>query len=126
MPSDEFAPVTVERRRHFRLSSGLDATMRVGLVLGHGTKHAGEVVDLSASGISLRWPMKHTVVIDEGQMVELFVEPLRREDSFAVNVVTRWREPDDSGRVRYGFEFQHGTDRPDEVAAGLSRLFDGH
>ena len=125
MPSDGSSAVKVERRRHYRLSSGLDATMRVGLVLGHGTKHPGELVDLSASGISLRWPLAHLVVVDEGQVVELFVEPLTREESFAVNVAARWRQPDDSGKVRYGFEFQHGADQPDEVAAGLSRLFDG-
>jgi c-di-GMP-binding flagellar brake protein YcgR len=124
MPSNGSSTVKVERRRHYRLFSGLDAAMRVGLVLAHGTEHPGEVVDLSASGISLRWPVEHMVILDVGQVVELFVQPLAREDSVAVDVAARWREPEDSGMVRYGFEFQHGCDHPEEVATALSRLFD--
>jgi c-di-GMP-binding flagellar brake protein YcgR len=126
MPSNGSSAIKTERRRHYRLSANLDAAMRAGLVLAHGTEHPGEVVDLSASGISLRWPIEQMVVIDEGQVVELFVQPLARKDPFAVNVAARWREPDGSGKVRYGFEFQHGADLPDGVAAALSRLFDHH
>jgi c-di-GMP-binding flagellar brake protein YcgR len=124
MPSNGSPTVKVERRRHYRLSADLDAAMRVALVLAHGTEHPGEVVDLSASGISLRWPIERMVVIDVGQDVELCVQPCMLEESFTAHVAARWREPDDSGNIRYGFEFAPTADHPDEVAAALSRLFD--
>jgi c-di-GMP-binding flagellar brake protein YcgR len=98
--------------------------VEVRLILAHGTEHPGEVVDLSAGGISLRWPTQRMVVIDEGQDVELHVRPCMHDESLAVQAAFRWRRTDDLGTVRYGFEFQPTAGQPDLVATILPRLFD--
>ncbi|MGD2063438.1 MAG: PilZ domain-containing protein [Nitrospirota bacterium] len=123
-PSDRTVAVTRERRRHYRLSSDFDTAMRVGLVLAHGTEHPGEVVNLSASGISVRWPAERMVVVDVGQDVEFNLQPCSFDGAITVHAAVRWRDADDSGKIRYGFEFQDGAGCPDDVGASLSRLFD--
>jgi hypothetical protein len=122
-PSSGSATVTAERRRHHRLSSRLDTALSVCLVMANGTEHLAEVVDLSASGIRLRWPAERMAVVDVGQEVELHVQPCTVNEPLAVHAAVRWRDPDDSGKVRYGLEFQERADLPGEVAATLCRLF---
>jgi c-di-GMP-binding flagellar brake protein YcgR len=119
-PSNRPATVTLERRRHYRLSSRLNTALRVGLVMSHGTEDFAEVVDLSASGTSLRWPAARMVVVDVGQEVELRVQPCTADESLTVHAAVRWRKPDDSDTVRYGLEFQERAD----LAPSLCRLFD--
>ena len=113
-----------ERRRHYRLSADLDTAIRIGLVLAHDTEHPGEVVNLSVGGVSLRWPAERVVVMDVGQDVDLYLQPCTFDGSIAVQAAVRWRDVDDLGAVRYGFEFEDGADPQDNVGATLSRLFD--
>ena len=104
--SDKPTNVLTEKRRHYRISSRLDTALSVGLVMAHGTETPAEVVDLSASGTCLRWPVERMAVVDVGQDVELRVQPCAVDDSLTVHAAVRWRISDDAGAVRYGFAFQ--------------------
>jgi len=121
-PSIKPAKVTMERRRHYRLSSKLDTALSVDLVMAHGTEQPAEVADLSASGTRLRWPAERMAVVDVGQDVELRIRRHAVDESLTIHAAVRWRQTDDAGNIRYGFEFLERADLPGQVAANLCRL----
>ena len=121
-PSTKPAKVTMERRRHYRLSSKLDTALSVDLVMAHGAAQPAEVTDLSASGTRLRCPAERMAVVDVGQDVELRIRRHAVDESLTIHAAVRWRQTDDAGDIRYGVEFLERADRPGQVAANLCRL----
>ena len=91
------------QRRYYRIESGLDTFLDVALLLADGTTLAAELVDLSAGGTGLRWPVASTPVLDVGEAVVLRFQPHPTGRPLEVDATVRWMAIDDDG-VRYGFE----------------------
>jgi len=92
-----------DKRRYYRIASGLDGFLEVALVLADGTTLAAEILDLSAGGAGLRWPATSTPILDVGGEVVLRVQPRQGGRPLEVDATVRWMAIDEGG-VRYGFE----------------------
>jgi c-di-GMP-binding flagellar brake protein YcgR len=105
--SDKKNSVTVERRRHARISGDLESAVKVDLVMENGTAHAAVPIDISTGGVALRWSPENALVLQVGQRVELRIQPVTADAPVTVEAVVRWTGIDDDGSVRYGMEFEN-------------------
>jgi c-di-GMP-binding flagellar brake protein YcgR len=112
-------PSGAEQRRHYRVTAGLDAMLTVALQLPDGRTIPAELVDLSADGACLRWPLATMPVLDLNDTVQLLFQAKTGTVPLEILAAVRWMGPD-TGFVKYGFEFQ---DVGDLAAAGDARLW---
>ena len=98
-------PVTVERRRHERISDDIAAALTVGLVMEDGRVHTAVPINVSTGGVCLRWSPDDPVVLAVGQQVDLHLQPATAAAPVQVQAVVRWAGEDDDGNLRYGLEF---------------------
>ena len=99
-------PVTVERRRHDRLSRDVAAALSIGLVTDGGSMHTVVPIDISTGGVCLRWSPEDPVVLEVGQRVDLHMQAATAAAPVLVQAVVRWAGEDDDGNRRYGLEFE--------------------
>lgn len=99
-------PVTVERRRHERISTNLEAALRIGLVMENGTVHAAVPMDISTAGVCLRWPPGDATVLNVGQRVTLRMQLATADEWVTVQAVVRWTGVDEDENIRCGMEFE--------------------
>ena len=122
-PSDKNRTDTAERRRQYRISSGLDGALNIGLVMANGTVHAAVPIDISAGGICLQWPREKLVVLNIGHEAELRIQSRAVDEPLRIRAVVRWMATDADGNVRYGFEFQEVGDLFGQIPPALWGLF---
>lgn len=122
-PSSKNTTVTSDPRRQYRVTSGLDGTLDVSLVLADGSEHPAELVDVSAGGTCLRWPTGRAVVLNIGQQVDLRIQPCMADRPVTVQAEVRWLGADDEGNVRYGLQFHNLAEVFDQLSPTLWRLF---
>jgi len=116
---------TAERRRHHRISTGLDAAFTIGVVMTNGTVQPAVPVDISVSGLCLQWPPDETVMLDIGERVELRIHPSTADAPITVHADVRWAGADVDGRIRYGLEFVHLYEIFEHITPILWRLCHG-
>jgi hypothetical protein len=114
--------VTVERRRHDRISAELEAALSVGLVMEDGTVRTAVPVNISTGGVCLRWSPEDMVALNVGQRVELCIEPVISDAPVTVQATVRWTGVDDDGSIRYGLEFEDLYRIFEDVMPALWRL----
>jgi len=124
-PSHKNHTVTTELRRHHRISTGLDAAFTIGLVMTNGTVHPAVPVDISVSGLCLRWPADEIRILDVGERVELRIHPCTGDTPVTVHAAVRWTGADVDGNIRYGFEFVHMYEIFEHITPILWRLCHG-
>ncbi|MGD2063437.1 MAG: PilZ domain-containing protein [Nitrospirota bacterium] len=122
-PPTKNRTVTTDPRRQYRVSSGLDGTLTVSLVLSDGTEHPAELVNVSAGGTCLRWPSKKVVVLNIGQRVTLRIQSCTADGPVTVRAEVRWLGADDEGNIRYGLEFRNLDEVVNRLSPDLWRLF---
>jgi|GEM_PF-2166562 len=118
-------PGAADLRRHYRVASGLDALLTVVLVLEDGPEVPAELVDLSASGACLRWPLATTPVLDLNDTVQLNFQARGGKAPLKIQATVRWMAAE-AESIRYGFEFQDARSLSDfhpyrRILRGLSR-----
>jgi len=123
MPPLNNRTVTAERRRQYRISSGLDEALTIGLVMANGTVHAAVPIDISAGGICLQWPLEQMVVLNIGQEAERRIQPRAVDEPLRIPAVVRWMETDADGNLRSDFQFRDAGDRFGPISPALWGLF---
>jgi len=122
-PSGENPTDNAERRRHYRISSGLDGALNIGLVMSNNTVNAAVPIDISAGGICLQWSVNNMVVLNIGQEAELRIQQRAVDEPLRIRAVVRWLDTDGAGNVRYGFEFRDAGDLFGRISPALWGLF---
>jgi len=122
-PSSHTAIATPDPRRQYRVTSALDGTLAVALVLADGTEHPAEMVDVSAGGTCLRCALEKAMVPDIGQQVVLRVQPFVADTPVTLHATIRWLGADESGNIRCGLEFQDFDQLIDRLSPTLWRPF---
>ncbi|HEX9593612.1 MAG TPA: PilZ domain-containing protein [bacterium] len=125
LPSNKNPTVTVERRRHYRISSGLDAEFTIGLVMPNGLVHAAMPVDISVGGVCLWWPREELVGLNVGQRVKLRIHPSTADAPVTIQAAVRWTSTDVDGNTRYGLEFENLYEIFEHIMPILWRLCHG-
>ena len=115
-------PFATDARRQYRLSSSLDGTLAVAVVLPDGTAHPAELVDVSAGGTCLRWSPKNTVELNVGQPVQLRVQACTADTPVTIRATVRWLGADIEGNHRYGLEFRNLDELFVQLSPTLWRL----
>jgi c-di-GMP-binding flagellar brake protein YcgR len=115
-------PGGADQRRHYRVASGLDALLGVTLGLEGGREIPAELVDLSASGACLRWPLATTPVLDLSDTVQLSFQTRSGKAPLKIQATVRWMAAE-AESIRYGFEFQDASDLAATGDATLWALF---
>jgi len=111
-----------DQRRHYRVASGLDALLTVALALEDGREIPAKLVDLSASGVCLRWPLATTPVLDLSDTVQLNFQTRSGTAPLKIPAIVRWMGTE-ADSIRYGFEFQDTSDLAATADARLWALF---
>lgn len=122
-PPGKSTTSTADRRRQYRISSGLDGTLTVALILADGAEHPAELVDVSAGGACLRWPPGKIVVLNVGQQVRLWMQSSIAGAPITLSATVRWIGTDDERNVRYGVEFHDLDEMFADLSPGLRWLF---
>jgi c-di-GMP-binding flagellar brake protein YcgR len=122
-PSGDGTAGTAEQRRQYRISSGFEGILAFALVLADGSEHPAELVDVSAGGACLRWPIKDLVVLDVWQEIRLCAKSSMAKQPIMITAQVRWCGPDDEAHIRYGVEFLDLDDQPDQISPALRWLF---
>jgi len=115
-------PGAADQRRHYRVASGLDALLTVALALEGGREVPAKLVDLSASGACLRWPLATTPVLDLSDTVQLNFQARGGKAPLKIQATVRWMAAE-AESIRYGFEFQDARDLAATGDATLWALF---
>jgi len=116
-------PIATDPRRQYRLSSSLDGTLSVAVVLPDGTAHPAELVDVSAGGTCLRWSPERTVELNVGQPVMLRMQACTADTPVTIHATVRWLGADNEGNNRYGLEFRNLDELFVQLSPTLWRLF---
>jgi len=116
---------TTDHRRQYRLSSGLDGTLAVALVLADGSERPAELINVSASGTCLRWPSGNAVELHIGQQVKLHMQSFAADAPVTLHATVRWLGADDQGDIRYGLEVRDLDQVFAQLSPTLWRLFSG-
>ena len=116
-------PVAIDPRRQYRISSRLDGTLAVALVLADGTEQPAELVDVSAGGTCLRWSSGKTLELNVGQPVKIRVQACTANTPVTIGAKVRWLGADNEGHIRYGLEFENLDELFVQLSPTLWRLF---